>query len=390
MYELFFFSSIILIIMGAIIRVNLKRQDLYKEAGKSTSSGPEKWPSVALIIPATGFDPALPECIASLINQGYPGRYQLIFVTRDHYDPAAAIIRQQIQAIPNARHIVSGKATTCGQKNHNLLAGIKVVGVESEILVFCDSTRVAPFNWLKEMVSPIASNRAIVTSGYHNIICGGCKIPTLGHAVSVLILYLTKGISMLNQPWGGGTAISKATFKALGVKETWAKNVVDDVSLAALLAKARIKVENVPTACLSTHLANETLPGWNIWLIRQWSYLKFCMPISWALAGIICYFHCALVLLAGVECLRVLFGCPRPVDALAALVFLTILTILAGVLKNLHSTQCPMLSWVMAAYVAFFMAAWSHMETILTQEIHWRGITYRVTRKGVVVEIRER
>ena len=389
MNELFFFSSIILTILGTIVRVNLKRQDLYKEGGKSTSTGLEKLPSVALIIPATGSDPALPACIASLINQDYPGRYQMIFVTRDHHDSAAAIINKQIQAIPNARHIISGKATTCGQKNHNLLAGIKEVGDEFEILVFADSTRVAPFSWLKEMVSPIASERAVVTTGYHNIICGDCKIPTLGHAVSVLILYLTKIISRLNQPWGGGTAIRKATFEALVVKEIWAKNVVDDVSLAALLVKARIRVENVPAACLSTHVANETLPGWNSWLIRQWIYLKFCMPVSWALAGIVCYFHAALVLLAGVGCMGALLGWLRPVDALAALVYLAVLTILAGGLKTMRPTRCPMISWVMAVYITFFMAAWSHMETIFTQEINWRGLTYRVTSKGVVVEIRE-
>lgn len=134
MDELFIFSSIILIIMGAIVRIKLKRQDLYKQDGKNAAAGPEKWPCVALIIPATGSDPALPSCIASLINQDYPGGYQMVFVTRDQYDPAAAIISKQIQVVPNARHIVSGKATTCGQKNHNLLAGIKEVGDGPEIL----------------------------------------------------------------------------------------------------------------------------------------------------------------------------------------------------------------------------------------------------------------
>lgn len=239
------------------------------------------------------------------------------------------------------------------------------------------------------MVVPIASERAIVTTGYHNIISGDHNISTLGHAVSVLILSLTKTVSRLNQPWGGGTAIKKAAFKALGVEKIWAKNVVDDVSLAALLAKAGIRVENVASACLSTHLSNETLPSWNIWLIRQWIYLKFCMPVSWALAGLLCYFHAALVLLAGIECLGVLLGRLRPVDALAALVYLAVVTILAGGLKTLHPMKLPMPSWVMAVYITFFMAAWSHMETVFTRKIHWRGITYRVTRKGVVVDILE-
>ena len=85
---------------------------------------PGPWPPVALIVPVTGGASGLQAQLASLLTQDYPD-YQVIFVTHSPADPATPIILDLIRRHPGARHVISGRAATCGQKNHNLLAGLR-------------------------------------------------------------------------------------------------------------------------------------------------------------------------------------------------------------------------------------------------------------------------
>jgi len=349
---------------------------------------PERWPPAALTMPVAGAAPGLRERLNSLLNQDYP-HYRVIFATRDQEDPATAVIQALISGHPQAGHVFSGPAAACGQKNHNLLAGLRTVGEGPEVLAFCDSNQLAPPNFLKELVRPIARGEAAVVSGYHHILPEDYRLPTLGRAISVLTLYLTKPFKRLNQPWGGATAISRSLFDSLGVAKIWAENVVDDVSLAARLIKAKIPVGLAPNACLLTPLAGETFSGWGQWLTRQWLYLKFCLPGTWLAAGLLQHLLAFLVLLAGARCLLALLGLTSAVPALAAALFLTLLTCLGVALRPLHPRPGPLKSWLAAFYAAIFIASWCHLKTWFTQEMHWRGLSYRVTRGGKVTPVRQ-
>ncbi|MDP3181879.1 MAG: glycosyltransferase [Desulfobaccales bacterium] len=383
-------------ILGAMGLVVLVVAGLVLVGGRSVknvSSGdmarePERWPPVALIVPVTGAAPGLGERLGSLLTQDYPD-YQVIFATRDREDPATGVIMPLISGHPRAGHVLSGRATACGQKNQNLLAGLRTIGEGPEILAFCDSNQLAPATWLKELVRPIALGEAEVTSGYHHIIPQDKRIATLGRAISVLTLYLTKGFKRLNQPWGGATGIARSLFESLGVAKLWAENVVDDVSLAARLIRAGILVGVAPGACLSTPLAGETLTGWSQWLTRQWLYLKFCLPGTWLAAGLLQHLLAILVIVAGGRCLLGLVGWSSPAAGLSAALFLTLLTGLGAALRPLHPSPGPLKAWLAAFYAAIFMASWCHLQTCFTQHLHWRGISYRVGRGGRVTEVRE-
>ncbi len=348
---------------------------------------PARWPPVALIVPVTGAAPGLGARLHSLLAQDYPD-YQVVVVTRDAEDPAYPVILSAISGHPGARLSLSGPAATCGQKNHNLLAGLGALGEAPEVLAFCDSNQQAPPHFLQELVRPIVLGEALVTSGYHHILPEDGRIATLGRAISVLTLYLAKGFPTLNQPWGGATAIKRTVFEALRVAGLWAETVVDDVSLAAHLKKAGVRVVNSPGACLLTPLRGETLAGWSKWLTRQWLYLKFCMPGTWLAAGFMQHLLAGLVLLAAGRCLLGALGWTSPGTALTAALFLVLLTAGGMALRLLHPRPGPLKSWLPAFYAAIFMASWCHLTTWFAQSIHWRGISYRVTRQGKVTEIR--
>lgn len=356
--------------------------------GGSDFKSPPRWPRVSIIVPANEAAQELVESIRTLLTQDYP-TYRIIFVTRDTEDAASPVIEREISRDLRARLVHSGRALACSQKNHSLLRGLEEVGDEAEVIVFCDSTRLAPSGWLKELVAPLARGEALVASGYHQVFPLDHRIVTLGQACFVLFLFLSKNFPSLNQPWGGGTAIKKETFQELDIAELWSRKVVDDVSLAAELTKRHIHVASSPRAVLITPVGGETVSTWNQWMIRQWLYLKFCLPCSWLLGGIGCYLVSVLLLFSALSCAFGALGWVAPALALPAALFLILLTGLGWLTRRYHPNPGPGLPWLGAFFAALLMSGWSHMETLFTKHIVWRRIRYKVAWGGDVVEIRE-
>ncbi|MCX5892923.1 MAG: glycosyl transferase, partial [Deltaproteobacteria bacterium] len=286
-----------------------------------------------------------------------------------------------------ARHVLAGPARGCGQKNQNLLAAVQLLGRTPEILVFCDSNQAATSTWLKELVAPIVRGEAQVSSGFHHVIAREPGVLGLGRAVTVLVLYLTRGFRRLNQPWGGATAIRRSLFENLEVAKLWAENIVDDVSLAARLVEAGQPVGIPRGASLHTPLDHESWASGQDWLIRQWLYLKFCMPATWLAGGLVVHLVAALVVLAGVRLLLLPLGAVAAGPGLAGALFLAGLTGLGIALRSYHPQPGPLAKWLPAYFAAVGLASWCHLKTLFTMEMRGRGIIYRVGRRGRVVEI---
>ncbi len=371
---------LVLLVLAALIFVG--GRPLRAEVGEL--AGP--WPRVAVLVPVTGAAAGLATRLERLLSQDYPD-YQVVFSTRDAADPATAVIRSLLPNFPRARHVVAGPARGCGQKNQNLLAAVQLVGRTPEILVFCDSNQEASASWLRELVAPLVRGEAQVSSGFHHVIAAEPGIAASGRAVTVLALYLTKGFRRLNQPWGGATAIRRSLFENLDVAKLWAENIVDDVSLAARLVEAGLPVGIPRGASLHTPLDHESLAGWEDWLIRQWLYLKFCMPATWLAGGLLVHVILGLAVLAGVRLGLALLGLASGGPALAGALFLAGLTGLGLALRSYHPQPGPLAKWLPAYFAALGLASWVHLKTLFTMEMRWRGIIYRVGWRGKVVEI---
>ena len=375
--------ALVLLAMGVLVFEGGRR--LRAGAAAEVSQLPAG-PRVAVLVPVTGAGAGLAGRLTALLGQDYPD-YQVVFATREAADPATDVILSLIPHHPRARHVVAGAARSCGQKNYNLLAAVRLIGQAPEILVFCDSNQEAPPAWLRELVAPIMAGKDQVTSGFHHVIASTPGVAASGRAVAVLALYLIKGFRLLNQPWGGATAIRRSLFEELEVTKVWAENVVDDVSLAARLVRAGIPVGCPPGASLSTPLPGATLAGWQDWQIRQWIYLKFCMPLAWLAWGLVAYLLAALVLLAAAGLMLAPLGLVAGRPALVGGLFLAGLTWLGSALRSCHPQPGPPGQWLAAFFVALVMAGWCHVKTLFTMEMSWRGISYRVGWRGKVAEI---
>ena len=342
-------------------------------------------PRVGVIIPLTGNTPVMEACLESLLDQSYPN-YEAIFVTCNSNDPAVQIVSRVIQTKRNARHIVSGAASRCSQKNHNLLAGLADLDSSIEILVFCDSTHWAPQRFLADLVSPIVSGKAVMTTGFHRVVPGDCRLPTLGMLVSVMAIHLLQAIESITQPWGGATAISRRSFEENRISALWDENVVDDVSMYTLLAKAGIRVRPVSSACLLTPVGGLTFRAWHKWLKRQLFFLKVCQPATWVASAIVAYLLCA-PFLAGIACAAGIMGFAPKYMTVAGCSFLAAFWAIGMKWRTLIHEDIPIWRWIPAVLAANSMAVLCYAGTWFSNWLSWRGISYRVTWGGKVKEI---
>jgi ceramide glucosyltransferase len=375
--------ALVLLAFVGLVRMGYRIQAL---AVRGEEDPPQSWPRLALIVPVAGASPGLAERLEALLHQDYPD-YQVIFATRDRQDPATGLIAALIWGKARARLVVAGPARNCGQKNYNLLAGVRLAGADPEILAFCDSNQKAPPDFLRRLAAPVARGEGQVASGYHHIVPGDDRVTTWGRAVSVLTLYLTKAVPWLNQPWGGATAIRRDLFTELRVEQLWTETVVDDVSLAARLIQARFPVCLAAGADLATPVKGETLASWQSWLFRQWIYLKYYLPGSWLAAGALLYLLTGFTLASVVRLLLAPWGCATPGMVAISLAFLAGLCTLALLLRRQHPSPCSPSLWLAAFFSCLGVASWVHLKTCLTQKISWRGLVYQVDWRGRVASI---
>lgn len=361
-------------------------------AGRSSSlsTSPDEsyseYPSVAVIVPLTGNSPGMRLCLESLLDQQYPN-YEIIFVTRDQEDPATALLQDLLAHRPRARQVISGPAQHCGQKNHNLLAGVAAAAEAAKIFVFCDSTHLAPPDFLYQLIRPLIKGDADLTTGFHRIVPGDFNLPTLGMVWTVLAIHLLQGITFLTQPWGGAVAMPRRLFEAQAVGRRWAETVVDDISLVLQLRRAGIKVKPVAAATLITPWAGQSWTDLINWLTRQLLYVKFCLPGTWVVSAVAAYLLVGPVLLAGAIILAGLGGLVNLSWLGVAVSFGVGLTMIGSYFRPLIPSPIPWRSWIMAFYAFLFVASWCYCKTWGTNIIAWRGISYRVTWGGKVKEV---
>jgi len=344
------------------------------------------YPKVAVIVPLTGNSPEMPAALESLLNQAYPN-YETLLVTRDPEDPATPLVRELLSRQARVRHIVSGPATACSQKNHNILAGVGAVSDDAEILVFCDSTHQAPRNFLRDLINPIVTGQAVITSGFHRIIPNDARIATLGMLQTVLTLHLLLGFAFIVLPWGGATAIRRSAFHEYGLEDTLKVHVLDDFPMGLRLLRFGIRAVPVATATLNTDLTGQTMFGWETWLTRQLLYAKYCLPSTWLAAALVVWLLAGPILFAALAALGGILGLVAPPLALVSLGFLLTLTALGAYCRTLVPSPVPLGPWLLGFYANIFMACWCYLKTWLTDTIAWRGISYRVAWGGRVKQI---
>lgn len=353
---------------------------------------PDFTPFVSLIAPCRGLDQGLKENLSALFRQDYPA-YEIIFVTDGADDasvPLIEAVRREFekQGHPTSRLVIAGEATESGQKVHNLLAALAQADEQSSVLAFTDTDARPSADWLRRLVAPLADEKVGAATGYRWF------IPALGGAASHLRAVWNASIASAlgergekNFCWGGATAIRRATFEGLSMREQWRGTLSDDFALMRALRSASLPIYFVP-ACLTASVEDCNFSELLEFTTRQLKITRVYAPHFWQ-----------AVLLGSILFVSVFFGGIILVITRAAmgytyalpLVLLTLMFILGACKAHLrllavrtalrlydeplrrgafmHLTLWPLTS---ALYLYNALCA------LFSRHINWRGITYEL------------
>src|ERR1043166_2511586 len=212
-------------------------------------------PRASVLVPCRGVDQGLRENLAALFAQHYPA-YELVFVSDRAEDPALAVAERLSRELggesagtARTRFVVAGRASACGQKVHNLRAGVAAANPSSEVLVFVDTDARPRPDWLRALVAPLEDQRVGAATGYRWF------LPVRGGLASQLRSVWNASIASAlghddrrNFCWGGSTAVRRETFERLNVSERWRGAVSDDYALTRAPPDARLALRFVARA----------------------------------------------------------------------------------------------------------------------------------------------
>ncbi len=387
--------------LAAILLAALYQRVLYPRWRKR-SYDPMYRPRCSIIVPCKGTPRHFQDNLLAFLRQDYPG-YEVIFSAEMESDPAVPIIQAAIAACcdttpgcDRASLVYAGLASTCAQKVHNQLAALQ--HVESpEVLVFADSDIRPSSGWLSQLVLPLSDPRASIASGFYWLSppVGARAHSTLGELAHCQMNRVMYTLLLSSMPWGGlgvwggSMAMRKADFEVFQVAARWRECVVDDMSLAEIAVRRKLRTVLVPQCVTPSDDLQPTFDDSANWFARQLMLVKVHGWFLWAL----CVLSCCAYLVVSALLPIALFGALFTQASFWAWGGGAALILMAGemlaVLFYSLLGPTPNLVWVTFLAPVLRYAQWvSIARTINVWTIHWSGVHYRMDRRGRVVHIR--
>jgi ceramide glucosyltransferase len=337
-----------------------------------------------IVVPVKGSFPGQETVLKSLLEQDYPS-YRVLVVLESDDDPAHLVVDRLCSRYPHAIKVISGISTSCGQKNHNLIEGMKHLNRETQVIVICDSANVADPAWLTRFTEPLRSRTAEVVTTFRafrpepNDIWGVCQA-----IYGALVLILT---SAAPKPWGGATAILRKTFEQQKVIEAWSRTVVDDLVLGNVLEAAGIKVFVDPVHLLTTPVKNQTLRGLLSYLDRQILFPKFTNPGVW-LGSLFVHLNMTLAfLVAAVLAVLFLLGHIGSIVGWGSIAFVLGDQLWMAWLHKVSNARISLGRWLILAVPLVFLAAYIFARSVFINYLDWHGRRYWCGKGGLVKRI---
>ncbi|MBI4963711.1 MAG: glycosyltransferase [Desulfomonile tiedjei] len=339
-------------------------------------------PPLEVLVPIKGVFPNQEEILRSLLTQDYPN-FHLSFILENEQDPANEVVESLCHNYPHARKVLSGPATLCAQKNHNLVAGVKALRTDTEIVVLCDSTNKADSDWLKRFVKPLVTNEIQVVTTFRAF---QPEPETIGGVCQAIYAALLRTLATMKPtPWGGATALRRTIVDKPKVLEMWSRTVVDDLVLGNVLEEAGVKVLMDPCNLLASPLPGQSVQGFLAYLDRQVLFPKFTNPGIWLLTVSV-MLNLALAIVAAVI-LGAMFvaGLAPTLVGWASVVFW--LGLLAGalLLRHMNPSQISARSWLKCVPPCILLAAFICLRSVFVNHIDWHGLRYWPGKAGVVL-----
>jgi cellulose synthase/poly-beta-1,6-N-acetylglucosamine synthase-like glycosyltransferase len=345
-------------------------------------------PYISLFVPCKGRDEYLEHNIQNFLTNHYHNT-KVFFIVESLNDPAFPLLKKYVQDATDAYVVVAGLSKTCGQKNHNLLQGIKASEERDEVYVFLDVHTTITAQQLHDLVLPLSNPSVTASVGFRwNIL----QQNTLGeklHAFMIALQWAAMNCFWVHTVWGGATAIKRESFEKMGVREYWSKTVVDDMTLQQMLMKQRRKAVFVPTCVKETDYTITGVPDAIAWFERQCLYVKYYLRPFWiGMLGVLLYVSANIIGLPIMLAYAALYPSKKIVlftGMKGAFVGLTMLY--CRLIKRPSNDNSSPSSWFWLAPIYLLLSCWACLLGGFIRVLRWKGIAYHLDYHGTVKKI---
>ncbi|HXJ93964.1 MAG TPA: glycosyltransferase [Terriglobia bacterium] len=350
-------------------------------------------PPAAVIVPVKGLDDQLEKHVESLLTQDYPD-YTLTFSIAEESDPAYLFLASRLRARPAAsgvgprdvKLVVAGLTDERGEKVNNLLAALRTVPADTEILVFADADARFKQDWLGSLIGPLSDPAVTVSTGFRWYLPGRTFASRLRAAWDASIATMF-GDHRSNFAWGGSMAIRAGDFRRLKIAQCyWAHSVSDDYGVTRAVKDNGGWIRFEPK-CLLASIGEITLHEFWNWANRQIIITRVYASRLWRL-GLLSYgLFCSTLLLG----LYVGWRSGSPPHRLLALgldaavlgLGLAKARLRESVALRLFPEEMNAIRWSGSCYWRYWpLVPWVMLVNFvtagLTRTIEWRGTRYRL------------
>lgn len=343
-------------------------------------------PTVAVFVPFRGVDHDTAGNARAVLSLARPSR-EFFFVVESEADPAWQLLSRTVAGRPDARVVVAGRARSCAQKIHNLLAGIEASAGRGDVLVFIDSDLCVDPAYLDRLLVPLSDPRVAATSGGAWVVPARNTLAEALHAFWFSLIRLFSSFPFFRVVAGCATAIRRSEFEALGVADAWRTVISDDMVLTRILGAAGSTVVYVPGCLALLHGGEHILRRILAWIRRQAQMAKYGSVPMWMAAGV--GFGIVVANVIAVPVLAVLAAVlPAAVPLLVqAAVGAALFWFGAILLRTGVDDGQPLAPWVLRMPLLIVLAYGGLISSAFGSTVRWGGLEYRMGRGGRIRSI---
>lgn len=354
-------------------------------------------PRVAILLCVRGCDPSLVRCLASLDQQNWPD-YE-IWIGLDSPRDAALPLVEAFRG--SARHPVRvfqlSQPDERGSLKCSLLAGmLESFGTGADVVAMVDADSVVEADWLGKLVGPLEDPAVGVVTGTRWLepaptggFAWGSEVRAIWNAAAIVQMHLY-GI-----PWGGTLALRMETIEQCGLIGHWREKFCEDTCLPRLLSGTGLRIVR-PAGLMVTSDEACSLHSVRRWITRQLLTARLYhrdwpwVAVHGILVGSLSLFTLAMLLVcAGLQAWGLMGGLAAAWVGYQLASGFLLQWVAAMVWRHSGAGSAARTGWkhplrmlltIPLTQFVHLAATWA---ALLTREVVWRGIRYRLERGAI-------
>jgi hypothetical protein len=197
---------------------------------------------LVLIVPIKGVGATTDAFLAGLANQKHQN-YRIVFAVESEHDlvlPRLRAFRDGFK--PDTEIIIAGFSVDTGQKVWNMLAALKNIRTDDELVVFGDADILPPDFWLSHLDWSVNDVGCTVVSGYRLLLPTDNRLGSFIGASANLSVAGGGRPTRAGLAWGGTMAMTPETFRLLNLAKLWQGTISDDGVLGIAARDKHVRV----------------------------------------------------------------------------------------------------------------------------------------------------